>query len=434
MGVNMVRESTVFEAVAVGSQQPYEDDVQAAFDSWREGLEDSESPGSIRVFRVPMDAQGNASHSASGQVRLGTWPVDQYTFDTLCDKMVKEFMLPAESMMAVRLIGTMTGKSGVRFNKIVVLQRPNTLVGPGSAALPKDGVSEIMRAMQESNAAMFRMIQEMKGVTPTPEGGMNQMMQTVAMLQAMNKPMTDMMAPMLAAMAGRPMAAAGPAGSMRETIETMMMLDKFLGRRGGGGGNPEPDWMRVTAAVAGVAKPLLELAVANQAQGARTRKPAAPPQIAAPVQAAPIVPPPITPAPVVQPIHTAPGVDLSQPSALPAGSLAPGGPDINAPSTHLPPEGQNMFAEMKKQIDALVEVAKGGADPVTVADLFFDQSMGALNDDDYGKLAAFVESDGFLKTLAIYNGQANDHAEWFATVRAQLVKRIEDADSDENPE
>src|ERR1700722_2232766 len=138
----MARESQIFEAVTVGSEQSYEDDVQAAFDNWRSGLEDSESPGSIRVFRVPLDAQGNASHSASGQVRLGTWPVDQYTFDTLCDKMVKEFMLPTESMMAVRLIGTMTGKSGVRFNKIVVLQRPNTLAPPTSLA--KDGVSEIM--------------------------------------------------------------------------------------------------------------------------------------------------------------------------------------------------------------------------------------------------------------------------------------------------
>lgn len=434
----MARDSQVFEAVAVGSaEQSYEDDVQAAFDQWRSGLEDSESPGSIRVFRVPLDAQGVASHSASGQIRLGTWPVDQYTFDTLCDKMVKEFMLPTESMMAVRLIGTMTGKAGVRFNKIVVLQRPNTLLGPAAGGtLAKDGVSEIMRAMQESNAAMFRMIQEMKGVTPATDGsgGMTQMMQTVAMLQAMNKPMTDMMGPMMAALAGRPLPGTSTGGGMRETIETMMLLDKFMGRRGGGGGNPEPDWMRVTTAVAGVAKPLLELAVANQAQGARTRKPqAAPARIAAPVQAAPMQAAPTPPAqPVTPTIHTAPGVDLSQPSALPAGSLSPTGPDINAPSSHLPPEGQNMFAEMKKQIDALVEVARGGADPVQVGDLFFDQSMGALSDEDYGKLAAFIETDGFLKSLSIYNSQANEHAEWFGKLRAQLVKRITEADSDEN--
>lgn len=432
----MARENQVFEAVIAG-EQTYEDDVQAAFDNWRSGLEDSESPGSVRVFRVPLDAQGNASHSASGQIRLGTWPVDQYTFDTLCDKCVKEFMLPAESMMAVRLIGTMTGKSGVRFNKIVVLQRPNTLAPP--PAVGKDGVSEIMRAIQESNAAMFRMIQEMKGVTPATDGGssMHQMMQTVAMMQALNKPMSDMMGPMLAALAGRPLPGAAP-GSMKETIETMMLLDKFMGRRGGGG-SVEPDWMKMTTAVAGVAKPLLEMAVANQTQSTRTRKTlAAPTPQAAPIpQAAPV-----QPVHVARPTYNDPngnptpppaGVDLSQPSALPPGSLSPG-PNIGVPSTHIPAGGtpqetQNMFAEMKRQIDALVDVARNGTDPVAVADMFYDQTMADMEDDDYSKLAGFVESEKFMGSIAIYNAKVHEHTEWFAKLRAQLVARITEADS-----
>lgn len=426
----MARESQVFEAVPVNGERPADDDdILNAFDNWVDGLKDSESPGHIRAFRVPLDSQGNASHSASGQVRLGTWPVDQFTFDTLCDKIVKEFMLPTESMMAVRLIGTLAGKSGVRFNKLVTLQRPNILAGP--AALPKDGVAEIMRAVQESNERMVRMIAEMRGPqTGAPAGGGDELMRTVAMMQALNKPVTDMMGPMLAALAGRPVGAGGGGGSMREMLETMMMFDKFVGRRGGGGAPAEPDWMRMTTAVAGVAKPLLELAVANAATGTRTRK--ALPNPNAP-QTAPVRPASAQPTPQPAPAQPAQpaqpvGHDLSKPSPLPAGSLAPNGPDITAPSD---PEAQNMFAEMKKQIDALVEVARGGSDPVAVADLFFEQSMGPLNDDEYSKLAGYIESERFMSTLAIYNGSVKEHTVWFEAMRAQLVKHIQEADSDE---
>lgn len=424
----MARESVTFEAVPT-SEVAYEDDIQAAFDSWRDGLADSESPGSIRVFRVPMDAQGNASHSASGQVRLGTWPVDHYTFDTLCDKIVKEFMLPTESMMAIRLIGTMTGKSGVKFNKIVTLQRPNVLGGP-VPGMPKDSVSEIMGAIQASNERMFRMIQEMKGGSAAPSEGMStQLMQMVAMMTALNKPVTDMMAPMFAALAGRPLPAPGPSSSMKDTLETLMMADKFLARRGGGGGPPEPDWMKLTTAVAGVAKPLLEMAAANSAQGTRNRRALAAPQNPQPAQ-------PAQPAPAAPlPVHAPAGVDLSRPSPLPPGSLTPG-PSIDTPSSQIPQGGnpqetQGMFAETKHQIDALVEVAASGADPVAVANLFFEETMLDMKDDDYSKLAASIESDNFMTALTVYNVRARDHAEWFGALRAQLIHHIKAADAED---
>lgn len=425
----MGRDSLTFEAIPT-SERIDDEDIQAAFDAWKSGLEDSESPGSVRVFRVPLDAQGNASHSAGGQVRLGTWPVDQFTFDTLCDKMVKEFMLPTESMMAVRLIGTMAGKQGVRFNKIVVLQRPNVLANPN---LPKNEVSEIMRAMQEGQERMFRMIQEMKPPTTAGSpGDMQGMMQFAAMMRVMTEPMTQMMGPMMAALAGRPIPAGPAGGGIKETIETMMLMDKFMGRRGGG--PSEPDWMRMTTAVAGVAKPLLELAAANQLQGTRTRK--QPAQLAAPRTAgvAQPVPAPAPQSVPVQPTATPPvytGVDLSRPSPLPAGSLAPG-PNITTPSTHLPQETPTMFAETKKQIDALVDVARNNADPVAVADLFFDQTMTTLSDHDYSQLAAIIESDNFLSTIGIYNTQVKDYADWFGRMRTQLVERIKEADSGEN--
>lgn len=418
---------------------PFDDDVEQAFDEWKKGFEDSESPGTIRAFRIPLDEQGRASHSASGQIRLGTWPVDMFDFDTLCDKLKREFMPPGDNLMAVRLIGTLAGKAGVRFNKIVTLQRPNSLDPPGT--VPKDGMAEVMRSMQDSNERMMRLFQEMRGPVPAEgnTGGMSSMMQTVAMMRVLTEPMTQMMAPMMAAMAGRPLPAVTPGSSMKEMIETMMLMDKFMGRRGGGGGDGEPDWMKLTTAVTGVAKPLLEMAAARQLEGTRTRKslaaPAGPaPPAVTPQPFQPVAPPAANPTPIapvgVRPVAPSGGVDLSRPSPLPAGSLAQGA-DIAVPSSQLPQGNSTMFAEYKKQVDALVDVARTGADPVAVADAFFEQTMMALPDDAYGQLAAIVEEDSFLGTIGIYNSQVKEYATFFNALRARLIERITDEDSGE---
>jgi hypothetical protein len=431
----MVREGRIIDVMPNGDA-PFEDDVEQAFDEWRKGFEDSESPVTIRAFRIPLDEQGRASHSASGQIRLGTWPVDQYDFDTLCDKLKREFMPPGDTLMAVRLIGTLTGKAGVRFNKIVTLQRPNSIDPPGT--VPKDGMAEIMRSMQDSNERMMRLFQEMRGpgANDASAGGNQSMMQTIAMMRVLMEPTTQMMGPMLAALAGRPLPPAAPGGSMKELIETMMLMDKFMGRRGGGGSD-EPDWMKLTTAVTGVAKPLLEMAAARSMEGTRTRKSlTAPVQPAppAPVQPAPFqpgapttaAPTPVTPA-SVRPVAPSSGVDLSRPSPLPAGSLAQGA-NIEAPSSQLPQGDSSMFAEYKKQVDALVDVARNGADPVAVANAFFEQTMMELNDADYGRLAAIVENESFVSTIGIYNAQVKEYGSFFADLRAQLIKRIAEED------
>ena len=262
------------------------------------------------------------------------------------------------------------------------------------------------------------------------------MMQTVAMMRVLTEPMTQMMGPMLAALAGRPPPPMAAGGGMRDMIETMMLMDKFMGRRGGGG-STEPDWLKLTTAVTGVAKPLLEMAAAQRLEGTRTRK-----AIPAPAPVAASVPSPAAPG-VVSPVPSGTavpirpavptGVDLSRPSPLPTGSLSQG-VNIEAPSTQLPPAGDgesSMFAEYKKHVDALVDVARNGSSPVDVANAFFDQTMMQLPDEQYGQLASIVESDGFLTTIGLYNAHVKDLAPFFNAMRAQLIQRIVDADADD---
>jgi hypothetical protein len=410
-----MRESHIIDVIP--NDQTPEDDVEAAFYQWKESFEDSETPGHIRAFRIPLDEQGRASHSASGQVRLGTWPIDQYDFDTLCSKIMREYMLPSETMMAVRLIGTLTGKSGVRFNKIVTLQRPNT----GQNALPapvatKDSVAEITRAIQESNERMMRMVQEMGG----NRGGdtQSELMRTVAMMSVLNKPMMDMVGPLLAAVAGR---APTGGGSIKETIETLMLVDKFMGRRGGAEGGGQSDWVQITNAVAGVAKPLLEMAAGKQAETLRTRRPV-------PVSPTAPPPPPVTApvAPTPPPVTVVPGgVDLTRPSTIPVDTRV-SHVNLETPT----PQGGPMFAEQKKMVDALVDVAATGADPIAVANAFFEQTMLTLeNESQYGQLASFIEGPAFLGTIALYNPAVHQHAPFFEALRTQVIKRIQDEDT-----
>ena len=73
---------------------PPEDDIEAAFDKWRDDLKSVESPGTIRAWQIPIDERGNVSTISKAQIRLGAWPIDLYNFDELCGIIIRDYMLP----------------------------------------------------------------------------------------------------------------------------------------------------------------------------------------------------------------------------------------------------------------------------------------------------------------------------------------------------
>lgn len=408
----------VYEGTVV-DENPLDDDVEAAFKAWQGGFEDSETPGQIRAFKVPLDSDGRASHSAQNQIRLGNWPVDQYSFDELCNKLMRDYMDASEMTMAVRLIGTETGKSGVRFNKIVTLRRANQTPQTSTA---KDSVAEILRAMQENNAAMMRAVAEMRGpnVTAQSTDNMQQMMQFAAMMRTMMEPMTTM----FAAMMGRnPASSPGPSSDLKGLVETLVALDDLRGSRGGGDSGGDGT-ATIVKAVADVASPLLQMAA--KAQPARRALPK--PQMAPAPQP---LPNPMTPPVATPPQAQAPaGIDLSRPSTVQVSPFAPG-PDIQAPSNPIAnQESQQMFAEMKKQVDALVEMARNGADPNAVGDLFFDQQMMLLDDENYAKLAGTIEGANFLNQISIYNTGVREQLAFFEALKKRIMERVHEADAE----
>lgn len=400
----------------------YKEDIENRFEEWRAQAQTAGegSPGTIRVYKVPFDAEGKALHSASNQIRLGSYPIDQYNFDELCNKIIKEFMLPTEKQMAVRFIGSETGKPGIRFNTLVTLQRPNSTTIEEHVQ-EKSPLGEIIKAMQQSNAQMMKML------SGNSEGGnshMNQMMQFAAMQRAMMEPFMGMVTAIL----GRPAPVAPPAesgvGALKSLLEGLALLDDMRGPRAAGGSSSD-GVATIVRAVADVAGPVLKIAAERSGASVAVTPPArrisiAPPQpnpVPRPSVSTSVTPPPTGPS-------ESGGVDLSKPSSVQANPFAPG-PDLSQPSQV---ESAVDLSVAKTIIDSLVSSAEQGADPVIVADTFFENTMLTADDQLYGQLAELIDRKNFIGQIMLLNSNVGKHQIFFESLRCRLKERIEQED------
>lgn len=390
------------------------DDTENAYHNWRESLKDQEGNSTIRAYKLPFDESGRVSHSQTMQVRLGTWPLDMYDFDSLCDKLRKDFMEPGEKKMAVRLMGSVGGRPGLAFNKIVVIARPNSEIPKITPENPTGDLFRQMTEMSERNMKMIAALND-RGNAQPENGGMGGFQQQMMQVMAMTKMFMDPMVTMMQAAMGRTPAPAATGGSLKEMLESLALLDKLRGGGGGGGS----DTAEIIRAVADVGTPLLAMA----AQQMQHRVPARPRVLrtALPPQGAPVNTPPAGAAPTKQTI------------VLPMDAPTPIAPPPVAQPTPTPPppeEAPAMFAELKPQVDALVSIAASGADATETANMFFEQTMLAIEDQNvYEQICNFVENEKFMERIAIFNSDVKKHAAFFMTMRAQVMTRIR-AESD----
>lgn len=191
-----------------------------------------------------------------------------------------------------------------------------------------------------------------------------------------------------------------PMDSMRKMAETMAVLQKL---NGGGDGDSISS---IATALAPYAAPVLgALAARPSPAPVRFRRPLPGSQPSRPAQVIeqPVVPPP---SPVPTPTHT--------------------GVDLNAPSTAFTPEQQSMFAQVKPQVDSLVQMARENADPVEAANVFFELVM--LNeqttDAAYNQIADLIMDSGALNKLAVLNTGVREYAPFFQAFQRRLSERI----------
>lgn len=404
-------------------EQQFEQDIEDKFRAWQTAFTNPESPGKVTVYEVPLDAQGRAQHSAGGQIRLGAWPADAYNFDDLCTIIIRDYMDPKKELMGVRFIGTRQGEQGVRFNSVTILRRPradNSLI---PTTTPKNEFSEMIQTMQESNERMMRLFQSMmqpreeKGTAPNQ---MQQFMQFAAMQQAMMQPMLQMMTAVMGRAA--PVSIESPMSTMKGLLEGLTLLDGLRGERSGGGDSTGT----IVKAVADVASPLLQMA-ATQMQRSPAKAPSRPPLLnpgrPAPPAAAPPPARPVAADPVILPMDTP-----SRPQVSP---FAPG-PDLSAPSNVATfPSSQEKpvnFLEIKARIDRMIDAAKIGTDPISVAQDFWNDEMMNMESSEYNQLCTKLEEENFVQQIALLNPEVNQFIPFFTTIRERLLKLIQEED------
>lgn len=383
------------------------DDAEQAFNEFRESFQTGDEPGIVRAWELMIDDRGNVG-TTKMQTKLGSWPIDAYKLDELCQMIVDQYMTPDQSRMAVRLVGTRKEQTGYVFNKIMLLKRA---IKKESSSNGSESTASIMKMMQENNERMIAMFQRMQAPPTEKPDTMAEIQKMLAFSNAMNAPMMGMLQSLLPALAGRPAPTAGPdpfasVGSLLDVAERLSEI------RGGGAseGGDDNSFAGILRAITPLAKPALEALPALAAMQAANRPP--PRVIAASVRPPPNAPVAVPPAP--PPNAPVPSGAPLQPTDIPSGDSA-------------------MLAQLKPQIDALVSMASQGSPPTDAADLLFDQVFLTVPEEIFERLANFVDSETFVNYVCVMNPAAKPHAAWFEAFKTQIIARLNAEDQSDEP-
>lgn len=418
MAVNEREKREAVTYIAAGDIPP-PDDVDAAFDEWRDSLESGEEPGKIRAYQIPLDERGNPIATAKNQIRLGTWPIDLYGFDELCTMLIRDFM-PAEKVLAVRLLGTKAGRAGLQFNKVVVLRAPKfNSADANGAAPPGESLAGLMKTIQDANERTLALVQSMR----PPAQPDNSVERLIAMSQAMNQPMVAMLSAIVPALAGRGGGGDGGLGNLGAVVD---LATKIADLRGGGGdestGNDIVDAIK---AIVPIAKPALEAIPSILAQRQTMGQPVAGvPALTGPPQGTPRPQPAgaVPPRPVAPPPPPPGSVPTQAPAPLVGVKPAP-------QMTDIPSGDQEMLAQLMPQIDALVAMAERGSPADAAADLIFDQYIMDLpetpNDVLFEKVASLLTGPNLINQAAVFNPKVLAHEQWFRQFQQRIVARYD---------
>jgi hypothetical protein len=378
-----------------------DEDAESAFNDFRESFSTGDDPGQVRAWELTIDERGNVGTTRM-QTRLGSWPIDAYKFDELCQLIVDQYMTPEQQRMAVRLCGTKKDHTGFLFNKIVMLKR--ALKKETSRETSNDTAS-LMKMMQEMNERNMAMFQRMQAPPVEKQDAMAEIQKMLAFAQAMNAPMMGMLQSLLPALAGRPApqgSSSDPFGNLGSLLDVAERLSDMKGG-GSGAGSDDDGIVGIIKAITPLAIPALQALPAIAAMA-----PKAAPRIAAPVAPQPQA------APQAQPQAA------TQPKPMPS----------NLQPTDIPSGDTEVLAQLKPQIDSLVQMAEQNSDPVGSADLVFDQVFLNVPEDVFEKLANFVDNPQFVSYVCLMNAAAKNHVQWFEVFKVQVVKRLTQEDSE----
>jgi hypothetical protein len=409
---------TQYEAVRLAPPELLEDvddaDSEAAWDGWISDLKRANGSGLIRAAKLPTDEQGNPLPNSKGQIQLGSWPHDQFDYDSLLAHIRMRFMKPGETIH-VRITGTEPGKPGVKVNNIVSLQRDAPAVGTDAMT---SQLGEVLTAMREDRAALTTTLQAIL-TPPAPPAAPVPGPSAMVVMKDIAAVLTPFFAPIIAAWIARP---SKPQSDIGQMIEAVARLKDLSNGGSEGGSNDDNSIAGLVKAVAPSGLQLLNTLAQNQ------QRPAAlpPPRGVPPAQVSARV---VVPTAPIAPVHSSavpPAAvranDGSDASVVPIVHPAPVAPSAPPPISH---EDTSMLASLKPHLEELCNLADQSADAVEVAKL----TLATLPPEFDEAIADLISNKENFERLRIICPRMTAHAAWFEMLRVTLETEIFEPDS-----
>lgn len=357
-------------------------DQQSSFDDFRGAASSGNAELTLRVYRIPTDERGNTITNAKN-IFLFAAPVDRYSLDEIADAVQRDYMLPGERLMTVRLMVSQKGARGVRFNSVFVVQRKNEPANQSNNSQDSTSIlAAVQKMMADSQArsdALLREIMANRNQAPATDPTQT----AIAMVAAMSG-----MIGQLTKSVG-PAAAATPVSGLMEMVTAMKAMRELSDDFGGGGNSGSDDSaLGIIRAIGPMAQPLIT-AMANNVN----QKP--------------------VPQRVVKTL-AGPHPELARvvnPVPKPAPAHAP------APQSPMTFEDKEMLTQIAPQLNTLCDMAASGTDPIEVAEMVMEM----IPDQYDEQLFMLVSSEKFVKRLAMFNKRVLDHAEFFEKLRQNIL-------------
>jgi hypothetical protein len=207
-----------------------------------------------------------------------------------------------------------------------------------------------------------------------------------------------------------------PFAGMKAMAETLATLKGLSGN-----GGSEDSLVEIVKAVAPHAGPALAALAARPANPAPQRQRVAvpgsqPTRIAAPAPTA-----------VVPQVAQAPSLE-AQPARVVVQPTPHTGVNLDAPSQPMSQDDRSMFAQLKPQVDSLVQMFREGADPTACANVFFDQVMMVVDDATYDRLCVFFENPQAVEQITIFNTGVKELRPQFEAFQKAVTEKISSQD------
>lgn len=358
----------------LNNEEPVTDE-ELAFDEFVAGMS-AERMGELRVGKIKVAKDGTPVANTRS-AHCFSCPIDQFTYSGLIDHIRAKY-----GAGLYRVVGVETGKRGLVFNRLIEIAEE--LNPPKSAESPLQNpanyLESVGKIMAESAARTEGLIARLTEAKPPASDPMDSMMKMATLFSTIMGSMAGLVKP------------AAPASDLLSQLEVLAKLKELTGGGGGGDSGAESNFFDVVkAGLQSFGPALAALAVRQQ--------------------------------------NATPSLSLPNPQPQPQPSFSPAPTFAPQPVPAAAPSGNSDMANLKRQVDLLVQNAKIGADPKELANTILDLTP----DEKLDALGEMLEAPDMIDKMALLNPEVKNHLVFFEALRSNLLSLLGETETDTLP-